>query len=172
MHVVRRTVKEEELLRLLAAGSDLRMAATELKLSYWTVRKYASTPEFLENLKSMNLQVWSAVDAELQNSKTTKIQRMEQASEIALEQMLTLATKAKSEAVRMKAAQDLMDRDPEISRTKRVEGSSEHSFMNPLTLALAAKVAREEEIYAGRSSTVERLHKPSALLNEAEDNIQ
>jgi hypothetical protein len=45
--------------------------------------------------------------------------------------------------LKLKALQDILDRDTRVSRTHRVEGDMKHDFISPLFLGHAARVARE-----------------------------
>jgi len=131
-------------MRSLTAGLSLKECAVQLKLSYPTVLKYARQPAFLAKLKEYSLTIYGRVDKELQNSKESILTRLEEVSADALEKLASLMDDPTAPpVVQFKAAQDLCDRDPRISRTKRVEGNVDHKFINPALLILASQTAQE-----------------------------
>jgi len=150
-HPAVRLMREDELLRLLQAGCTLKEAALHLRLSFPTLKKYVSQPEFLDRLKALNEVVFAQIDAELKTHRQDMYKRLEEASEIALEEMIKLATSSSSDGIRLKAAQDLMDRDPKVSRTRRLEANTNQRFINPLVLQTAANVIDiEDRFHAAR----------------------
>jgi hypothetical protein len=139
-------VREDELLRLLLAGHMMKECAVHVQLSYKTVRDYAREPKFLERLRELSAEVYERVDAELKNSKDTIVSRLEQMSENALEEMYTMALALPHGVTKMKALQDILDRDTRVSRQRKVEATTAHSFVDPLFLIHAAGSARELEM--------------------------
>jgi hypothetical protein len=142
MHQAAQLVRKDELMRLLLAGHMLKECAVFLKLSYGTVREYARQPEFLQQLKGLSLRIYENVDRELASNKDGITARLEAFSEEALEEMMKLARESGG-IVKLKACQDLMDRDTRISRQRKIEATQNHQFMNPLELQHIAMVARE-----------------------------
>ena len=153
MHGASKLIRTEELLRLLLVGNSLKECATQIGMSYYTIRKYASAEAFMNQLRDMSATIYERVDAELKTSKETILTNLEKASEEGLIAMRELVKGCKNDSVRMKAAQDLMDRDGRLSRTKKIEGTTQHGFMNPLTLVHAAKVAKETDEYNTKHNT-------------------
>lgn len=143
MHIAAKMVREEELLRLLLTGLTLKECAPMLSLHVSTVRNYARAPLFLQKLRDLSTVVYERVDAELQARTDVITERLQEASAAALEEMIKLAKEGKQEGIRLKASQDLMDRDSRISRTRKIEGTQEHAFMNPLQLQHMAMTARQ-----------------------------
>jgi hypothetical protein len=143
-------VQREELLRLLLAGYSLREAANHMNASYYTVRMYVKRDDFLPKLKELSVEVYRRVDAEMGARKLSMLEKMEEASDEALETVLDLMRETKQDVVKMKCAQDLLDRNPQVSRTKRVDTTNEHMFVNPLTLVAAATAAREVDAFDAR----------------------
>lgn len=114
-----------------------------LSLHVSTVRNYARAPMFLQKLRDLSTMVYERVDAELQARTDVITEKLQEASAAALEEMTRLAKGSPSDMVRLKASQDLMDRDSRISRTRRLEGTQEHAFMNPLQLVHMAQTAQQ-----------------------------
>lgn len=150
MHEAVKLVRKEELLRLLLTGHMLKECGPFLNLSYATVCTYARDPNFLSQLKEQSTEIYRRVDEELTASKMNILSRLEEASDRALQVMESIMETSKSDMIRVKAAQDIMDRDGRVSRTRRIEGSQAHEFLNPLTLIHAAKTAREVDQYNAR----------------------
>jgi hypothetical protein len=145
MYLVR-DLRKEELLRLLLARYTLKEAAAYLRVTPWTVRKYCREKGFMETLREKDEKVWETVEAELTNSKVSIIQRAEEGAALALDEMISLCQSGKSEMIRHKSAQDLMDRDPRISRTKRLEGDGRSGpVLNALFLQQAVAAMNEED---------------------------
>jgi predicted transcriptional regulator len=147
MYVVK-DLRKEELLRLLLAGYKLKDCAAQLKVTPFTISCYIKEEGFMEQLKEKNASIWEEIDAEIHSRKASIIQRSEEAAELALEEMIKLATKSNSELTKFKAAQDLMDRHPQISRTKRIEGSgggSGSNVVNAVFLRNVVNAMKEED---------------------------
>ena len=157
MHEAARQVREQELMRLLLAGYMMKECAALMKMSYKTVRDYARQPEFLVQLKELSREVYERVDAELRNLKEPLLMKLEEASAEALDRMIELMKHSKQEGVAFKAAQDLLDRTPELSRTRKLEGSvtSRHQFLDPLMLVHAAATAKEMDQFEARKQLTE-----------------
>ena len=150
MHSAAKMVREEELLRLLLAGYMLKECALQLRLSYSTVRSYAAEVDFMSKLKELSGTIYERVDMELKSSKEEITTRLEVISDLALAEMERLIRSGSNDVVKFKAAQDVMDRDSRVSRTKRIEGTQSHEFMNPMTLRHIAGVAKEVDAYEAR----------------------
>ena len=145
MHEANRQVYRDELQRLLLARYRLKECARIQKLSYSTVRKYASDPAFLESLKLLSKEVYSEVDEELRLSSESLTSRIEDASARALER-LTQLIESSNEGIALKASANILDRNPEVSRTSKLE--AEHKVkLDPVFLVHAAATAREVDHY-------------------------
>ncbi len=150
LHVVnpKVVVRDEEMLRLFCQGLTMRDVARATGWSYATIMKACKREAFMFKLKEYSLEVWKRVDEELQSNKYDLVARLEEAAEVALDEMVRLASEGHNEGVRMKAAQDIMDRDPRISRTKKVEGlAGGLPQINIQILQAAARAMQEEEQY-------------------------
>jgi hypothetical protein len=163
MHEAAKLVRKEELMRLLLCGHMLKECAIHMRLSYWTVRGYAKEPGFLLDLKSKSTEIYARLDAELAANKEDMKEKLERASEEALEMMIELA-RTSTGVIKLKSCQDLLDRDTRVSRTKRLDSDVAHDFVSPLFLVHAAKVGRE--IDAG---TVDVAPEPPGRLTEGQD---
>jgi len=143
-------VRDEEFLRLVVQTRSVREAAKLSKWSYATALKACKRSEFMIKLREYSESVWAEVDEELAAYRLNVTERLEEASAECLEQMFELAKGAKNETVKLKAAQDLMDRDPRISRTRKIEGGSPKVELNFQVLQLAANAIKEEKDFLER----------------------
>lgn len=145
MYVVKQ-LRQDEFLRLLLSGYTIREAAAYMKISPFTCFGYLREPDFMARLRERNSAIWQEVDRELKNTKVGIVQKAEEAAQEALEEMIKLCKGSSSESIRFKAAQDLLDRDPQVSRTKRIEGSgTAQPSLPPMFLQQVMNVIKEED---------------------------
>jgi hypothetical protein len=142
-----RAVAEAELLKYLLIGFTLKEACQQMKCAYGTVRKLAKEPVFLLKLKEQSGEIANRLVDELSRSQVEMAQRLEEASSIALDEMLAMMGELPQGNLKYKICQDLLDRDPKSSRTKRMDltGNMSHQFINPAVLIHAAATAKEIE---------------------------
>lgn len=139
-------VSEEELLRLMLQGFTMRESAMYMRASYSKIRKIAKQPEFLLKLREHSKEIGDRLVDEISRTQLEFTQRLEQASEDALEEMVAMMKDpAVNNHVRFRAASDLMDRDPRSSKTQKIQGHVDHQFINPAVLLHAAATAKEME---------------------------
>jgi hypothetical protein len=143
-------VAEAELLRLVLCGHTLRECAAVMRAGYQNIRKMAKEPSFLLQLREHSGEIADRLTEELTHTQVEMAKRLEEASEIALENMLRMATTMDDGTLKYKICQDLLDRDPRASRTKRLEASTTHDFISPMVLMHAAATAKEIEQYEQR----------------------
>lgn len=144
-------VAEAELLQCVLVGMTLREASESMRASYWKIRKIARQPDFLLKVKEHSAEVAQRMCDELVTSQVDMAKKLEAASEAALEEMLQMMGESpNTSALKFKIAQDLLDRDPRSSRTKRIEstGTMHHDFISPAVLVHAAATAKELERFA------------------------
>lgn len=146
MHEAAKMVRQEKLLRLVMCGYMLRECCEPMGLSYSTLRKYAKESSFMEELRKLSEEVYARVDEELSMKATTLSSKIEEMSEKAL-QTLEAMLDSDKDAVKLKAATEVLDRNPETSKTRKVEQTNRHDFVTPLTLIHAAKAAQEVDLY-------------------------
>lgn len=156
MHEASKLVKKEELMRLLLCGHMLKECAIHMRMSYWTVRNYAKDTHFLQELKEKSNEIYRRLDAEITASKEDMKERLERNSEEALEYMMEIARESTG-TLKLKACQDILDRDARVSRTRKIDVDANHDFVSPLFLVHAAKVGRE--IDSAPMKTIEQPEK-------------
>lgn len=153
MHESSKLVRTEELTNLLLLKIPLRECAERLGVSYQTVRKYASEPEFLGGLQLLSKSCWADVVEELRHEKKSLKQQMTEASDKALRK-LELLLESAQEGIQLKAADSILDRCSETARNRRVEGDFNNRFqLDPLTLMHAAQTASEVSSSFERDAT-------------------
>ena len=141
---------EEKIVRLLSEGANVREIANVLGLTTVYVSRYVRRPRLLKRLYDFNKEAFDNLQEEYKVSKEAITERLEEASLLALEELIELATGSKSDVVRYKASQDILDRNPQVSRTKRLEGGAvSNTFMNSQVLMQMAAVARELDTHGG-----------------------
>lgn len=137
-------IADEELLRLLLLGMTVREAAGHMRSSYGRCCKVARSPQFLLRLREQSGEIAKRMVDELSTTQIEFAHRLEEASAQALEEMMSMMDELETPSnLKYKIAQDLLDRDPRASRTKRLEASATHEFINPEVLQRAATAARE-----------------------------
>jgi len=134
--------KQEECLRYLLTGHSLRECAQLVGVSYNCLTTYVREPKFTERLKALSTEVYAEVDKQIQLTKLAAADRINEISMKALDRMEAIIEKG-GDNVAYKAAQDILDRNPEVPRNRRVEGELTQRVFDPAALLHAANVARE-----------------------------
>jgi hypothetical protein len=144
-----RIIREEELMRLLLTGFTVKEAAIQMHKGYATCCHVARKPEFLLRLKEHSGEIAKRLVDELSTSQIEMAQKLEAASAAALEEMMGMMETLDTGQLKVKVCQDLLDRDPKSSRTKRIDmtGTMSHDFISPAVLIHAAATAKEIEQY-------------------------
>lgn len=130
-------------------------------LSRYIVRRYyLANPQFRELLDQANQTIFLEATQSIRDEQKNLVERTQRLAEAALDKLEALMNESESEHIVVKCAQDLADRDPRISRTRRVEASSLHVTIEAKTLALASEAAREiEATVVSNEATVEDVSK-------------
>jgi hypothetical protein len=137
-------IDQQELMRRLLARYTLKECAAILNVTYHTVCRRARHPEFLEELRGLNSEMYAEVDNELRRINGLMTERVVELSAVALEKLEALMVNEKTDPrLVARIAIDFLDRNNETSKTTKHEVKTEHKFMNPRILADAAKVAAE-----------------------------
>lgn len=148
-----------ELIRMCIRGVSLKKAATALGVNISTVFKWRHDPEFKLKLARTRALIIEkaqlAQDVGVDPSKVSNLsieEIVEKASVRALEKLIE-KLESPNEHIQLKAAIDLADRNPKISKTKKVQSSHVHAIMTPQQLALIARAAREvtEDFEVGKT---------------------
>jgi predicted transcriptional regulator len=143
-------LREEKIVRLLSEGATISEIAGILGVTTGRISSYVRRPRLLKRLYDFNKEAFDNLQEEYKANKEAIMERLEQASMLALEELIELATGSKSDVIRYKASQDILDRNPHVSRTKRLEGGAvNNTFMNSQVLMQMAAVAREISQQAG-----------------------
>jgi hypothetical protein len=142
----RKIIRREELLRLLLQGFTIPECAAHMKSAAQTIRKYCREPEFLLILKEHSGEIAKRLVDELATNQVEMAQKLEEASAEALEEMIMMMRSLEQPTkLKLQVCQDLLDRDPKSSRTKRMDitGTLQHDFISPALLIHAAATAKE-----------------------------
>ena len=131
------------LLRMVAEGRSITECAKALGRNASTIREWVRDKNFMEELRKLNSLIWQQLDEELTRKAATTLQRIQQASDEALDKLLDLMDHADSEVVQMRCAQDLLDRNPETSKTHKVEKTTRSVSISAEFLRLVETSERE-----------------------------
>lgn len=143
MHEASKLVKKQELLNLLLLHIPLKECAPRLHVSYQTLRKYASEPEFLGELQLLSGGIYADLIEELKHERKSLQQRMTEASDKALTRLEELVA-SEQEGIALKACDSILDRNNETARNKKVETDLNARIqLDPVTLMHAALTASE-----------------------------
>lgn len=148
MHTARKAVVYQEMTRLLLAKYTLKEIAKLLKHDYTTMRKYASDPAFLEELKGLSKEAWQDIDAELRLNANSLADKLIENSAKALERIRALID-SPNEHIALKASQDTLDRVPETSKVQKIQSDAK-VVIDPVLLIHAAATAKEVEAFKER----------------------
>ena len=137
-----------QVINLLCQGFSASEVAKIVGLHQDTLhRNFYRDPEFQAMLRTANEQVFQDLLSQIRTQASSLSERASALAEEALDRMAELLNESRNENIVFKAAQDLMDRDPEqrITRLRRVEGSGPIFNLESKTLVLAMQAAREIE---------------------------
>lgn len=148
MNLQRREVYEQQILRCLLGKMYIKDIAATVGLNETTVRKYIRAEGFRSMLREKYPEVYSRVDAELQEQADTISVILEERSLQALKRLERLI-ESDNEHIALKASQDALDRFQETSKVQKIE--AEHQVkIDPIFLAHAIKVAREVDEFEAK----------------------
>lgn len=169
MHEASKLVRQEELLNLLLLHIPLKACAERLSVSYQTVRKYASEPDFLNNLRVLSQSIYDEVVRDLKTERKTLAEKMTEASEQALERLVELI-KSESEQVAIKACDSVLDRNAETARNRKETIDGNHRFqIDPVTLMHAALTANELDLIQNQDKVVMSRDATKALPEKTDE---
>lgn len=138
--------QKEIFLRLAANGISLIECSKQLKISGITLAKWLREPGMMERLKNLNEIVWAQMDQQLKATVTSRMEVIQKASDEALDKLLELLHSADSEVVQMRCAMDLLDRNPETSKTRKVETTKRTMSISAEFLTLCQEADRESGV--------------------------
>lgn len=133
----------ETAVRLMAAGMTVTQIAKELHRGPETIKRWMMDDGFRAKLKELNGTMFAKVDAEISQMASTTVKRITSASDAALDKILELMETAGSEQVQLKAAQDILDRNPDTSKTHKVQSTETKVTIDATFLQLAATAEKE-----------------------------
>lgn len=112
---------------------------------YLLRRHFFGNPEFCNLLRSSNETIFLEATQSIRDNQQSMVEQAQRLAQDALNEMERLLNDSESEHIRFRVAQDLLDRDPRISRTKRIEQTGVNITIESKTLDLAMEAAREIE---------------------------
>jgi hypothetical protein len=135
--------KRELLLRMMVEGVTMKECAKRLGCSYWSVARLTKDEDFMKRLKELNVKVFGELDEELKKKALATHEKIQEVSDDALNKLLDLMESADSEVVQMRCAQDLLDRNPDTSKTKKIEKTTKNLTLSAEFLHLVETSERE-----------------------------
>lgn len=136
-------IAKSMLIRMLAEGMTIKECSTTLKRHHHTLQKWAGEPGFREKLREINEQAFQDLDAQLKRKAENTFARIQETSDEALNKLLDLMENADSQVVQMRCAQDLLDRNPDTSKTRKVEKTTKHLTLSAEFLHLVETSEKE-----------------------------
>jgi len=135
---------KEAFLRMCGQGMEMKECARVLGRSVGALSRWMRTdPEFLPRLKELNVHMYERIDAQIKARAEEVVTRINKASDEALDKLLDLMDHADSEVVQMRCAQDLLDRNPDTSKTKKIEKTTKTLHLSAEFLHLVETSERE-----------------------------
>jgi hypothetical protein len=137
-------LRKKEVMKFLLEKNTLKEISVLTGYSYQSIRNYVSDPWFQNELKAYSEETWQYVLKEVGEKQAAIAERVNLISQKALDRMEAIIRDG-TDNIAFKAAQDILDRNPEIPRNKRFEGEVTQKVVDPAALIHAAAVARELE---------------------------
>lgn len=157
MDAVEKERMMDELVRMIINGTPKAECARVLGLHQNTILNWTNEdPVFKLKLArtraKMDNDAAAMVNARAAEGLSSIEGMIEAATLKALERIVEKLD-SKNEHIQLKAAVDLLDRNPKTSKTKKVQTTAIHAIVTPDALAMAARTAREldENYQVGRA---------------------
>lgn len=117
------TASHELAARLFVKGMKVAEIAEHLGRAPHTIKRWFWRADIRAKVQELSKEAFARLDEEIKQQAETTFQRITQASDDALDKLLDLMTHADSEVVQMRCAQDVLDRNPETSKTQKVQST-------------------------------------------------
>lgn len=145
-HPVSVRQRKLETLRLLLEGRCAKEVALILGVTYHTVLQYTQDPEWREQARQLNSKMLNGLDEELLQSLRKKTDILDALAFKALAEMeKILDDKSVAPTLKAKVSTDILDRTPDLSRTRKLDITERTISLRPEDLMAAAIAAREIE---------------------------
>lgn len=107
--------------RLFVKGMKVEEIAEHLQRDVKTIRRWFWKAGLRSKIQELSTEAYARLDVELKKSAEATFERIQKVSDDALDKLLYLMEHADSQVVQMRTAQDLLDRNPDTSKTRKVE---------------------------------------------------
>jgi predicted transcriptional regulator len=141
-------LRVSEIVRLLLLGQSVKKTAEVMGLSQSSIHYHLRKPGVMDILRAKNEQIWTKIDEDLANRTRTKMERIEDLSDRALDRISELI-ESDNEHVALRASATVLDRNPETSTHHKVDTTNKTLIIDANMLALAASAALEIEGVSG-----------------------
>lgn len=149
-HGQTRVMQKLEVVRIIAQGGTLKVAAKAVGVSVPTVRGWLRTPEMLAQVKELSQARFEEIYDEIVVNRESMFERARQAADEALDEMVALMGQTTNEHIKVKIAQDLMDRDPDRRVSRSTTNQQQITTVNIDAAALMTAAQAAAEIEAPR----------------------
>jgi len=159
-------MRQQEAIRLLLEGAKIADVADLIGVTKATIHNYLKDPVVRQQLAVLNAMLLKNLDQELLERSRTKAEIVDELAMIALGEMKNILQDRNAHiGVRAKMIDSVLDRTPELSRTKKLDVTNKTFSMKAEDLLAAATVAREIEAR-------ERMKEAEAAVdNDSEQNL-
>lgn len=138
--------RKQELLRLIVEGYSIKQGALILGCAYATAMNYAREEAFRTQLRGLRSNALEELDKELIQTLRTKAEMIDDLAFLAIDEMKKLLQDSGTHVgVKAKMIDSVLDRCPEVSRTKKVDITAKTITMKAEDLLAAAQAAMEVE---------------------------
>lgn len=133
-----------EVVEAFMRTGTIKGVCRETGISHYSLNKYFfSNPEFCKLLRGASEAIFVEATTTIRDEQASLLSKSQRLAEEALDVMATLLHESESEHIQFRVAQDLLDRDPRISRTKKIESRGFNVTFEAKALNIAMQAAQE-----------------------------
>ena len=170
----------EGLVRLRIRGASQKQCAAKLGFHVNTIKKWSRNPAFRLKMSRTRELVFQRTAASVEELADRQLERfkgqieevLENYSIEAVNRIRQLMYESTNEAISLKAAIDLADRDPKTMKTKKVQATVGHAFLTPELLMAAAKAAREIQENESVGRVIEPVPLDETMAEEIPETLE
>lgn len=139
-------VRQQEMVRLLLEGHKLQDIADHLGTAYNTILHWIRIPTIHKQIQEMKAELMEQLDEEMMQRIHSKSQVIDEMGWKALERLQgILQDPTAHPSIVMKVAQDILDRDPVVSKTRKVDITERKVILKSEDLLSAVAALKEIE---------------------------
>lgn len=166
----------DELVRLLIRGATIKQAADKMGFHRSTIQKWLRQEAFQVKLMRTRHLVFErtrdVVEEAVEEAEADLQKKMQQYARVAVEKMFNLMMTAEAEAVQLKAAEGLADRNAGTQKTRKLETGGSVMVVTPQLMAVAMAAAEELRIDHKLGRHIEAIPLEEGMAVLAEDEAE